>query len=245
MKKQGFYLLMLFSATILLLISACSKDNTEPSQEPTKDAPTFETKTVTPPDAMMESSDPGAQMAVSYISLANSFSGFAGMMTPPGGAPYKSTLEGEPWVYTWEFNEGQDVYFITLTILETTTHFEWNMLINGTLSGLVLTDFLYMDASQTLDGSSGEYTLYDPEEVGYVMKASWSTDAAGVYMLSFEIPEDVIIELVTNPNGSGEIATYEWNGNVKELTFEAIWDATGHGEWWEYFEGALSDHGTW
>lgn len=245
MKKQGLKLISVFITILFLAMGACSdKDDTDPNGN-TQDAPALQTKTVTLPETMTQSNDPGAQMASIYVNMANAFAGFAGLMAPPPGGYYKTTTDGDPWVYTWNYNEDGDVYTVTLTIFETSTHYEWTMIINGTVGGIVLTDFLYMEASQTKDGSSGGYQMYNPEIGGLAMTTSWATDQAGVYNLTFEVPVDIKIEMTSYPDGSGEIKVYEWFENAYELSFEAIWDAAGHGEWWEYYEGELSDHGIW
>jgi hypothetical protein len=246
MKTKRIFSLLL-AAIMLSFVVACSeKDDTQPEQPQQQDAPQLSTQIVEPPDAMVQSDDPGAQMAVSYISMANAFSGWAGMMTPPPqkSAIYKSTND-DPWTYTWDFNEGQDIYSITLTIYETTTHYEWTMVINGILDGIVLDDFLYMSATESLDGEEGSYYLYDPEIEGPAMKVEWFTNGNGVYSLAFEAPDDMIIEMSSNMDGSGEIVVYDWNGSEYLMSFRAIWDASGHGEYWEYYEGELEDHGEW
>ncbi len=246
MKKQKL-LFAILSVLFLFVISACSdKDDTDPQDDPQNQAPTYLANTVTVPDAMAQSNDQGAQMANMYVSMANGFAGFAGMMTPPPyKSDFKSTNDGDPWIYTWEFVEGSDAYTITLTIFETVTQYEWTMVINGVLGGVTLTDFMYMEANQNLDGTAGAFYMYDPDQSGDVMSVVWSTDANGVYYLTFEFTNDVKIELVSNPDGSGQISVYEWAVNVYQLTFEAIWDATGSGEWWEYYNGVLENSGTW
>jgi len=243
MKKQRL-LLFTVIAILMLGISACSdKDETVPA-DTQQEAPVLETKTVELPETLVNSNDPAAQDVVAYTYMVNGFTGFAGLMTPPGGqgGGYKSTNDGDPLVYTWDFVEGEDAYSITLTIIQTETHYEWTMVINGTLGGMVLVDFTYMEASQTLDGATGEYNMYDPE-YGLLMSVVWSTDSSGVYTTTFEAPEDIKIEMTSNPDGSGTITVYEWYENGWVIEFEAIWDSSGHGEYWEYYEGELIDHG--
>ncbi len=145
---------------MFFLVSSCSdKDDNEANNQTPNNSPTLQTRVVTVPDAMLDSNEPGAQDAVSFINMANAFTSFAGLMVPPPKiGSMKSTNDGDPWEYTWEFNEGEDVYSITLTVYETETHYEWTMVIDGVLDGIVLSDFVYMEASQTLDGLNGEFT---------------------------------------------------------------------------------------
>lgn len=238
---------LLLSVILLTFVVSCSeKDETQPEEQQQKEAPQLTTQTVQVPETMAQSDDPGAQEATALVSIANAFSGFAGLMIPPPQkcGIYKSTND-DPWTYTWEFNEGEDNYTVTLTIIETLTHYEWDMVINGVLDGLVLVDFIYMEATETLDGGSGSYYMYDPETQGPEMKVDWLTDSNGIYTVSFEIPEDVIIEMTSNLDGSGEVSEYDWFEGEYVISFRAVWTAAGTGEYWEYYEGELIDHGEW
>lgn len=246
MKKSNLLFAFITLFFFSFIVSCSEKDDTEPQDQQTQEAPTLETKIVELPEAMTQSNDPGAQMATMYANMANGFTGWAGMMIPPQkSASLKSTLDGDPWVYTWDFSEGADAYSITLTIAETPTEYLWTMVINGTLGGMVLDNFLYMEANEALDGTSGEFVMYDPEEQGIGLIASWVTNSNGVYSLTFEMPGEVKIVLTTNLDNSGEISVYDWNETEYLLSFNASWDSTGHGEYWEYDAGELVDHGTW
>lgn len=245
MQKSNLLLAVIALFFLSFMVSCSDKDDTEPQDQQTQQAPTLETKVVELPEAMTQSNNPGAQTATMYASMANGFVGFAGMMVPPEKSGLYKSVQGDPWVYTWDFSEGADVYSITLTVAETSSEIMWTMVINGTLGGLVLDNFLYMEATETPDGSSGEFIMYDPEEQGMNMMVSWSTDGNGVYTVTFEVPGEMKIVMSSNLDGSGEISVYDWYETEYILEFNAIWDSTGHGEYWEYYEGELMDHGTW
>ena len=245
MQKSNLLLAVIALFFLSFMVSCSDKDDTEPQDQQTQQAPTLETKVVELPEAMTQSNNPGAQTATMYASMANGFVGFAGMMVPPEKSGLYKSVQGDPWVYTWDFSEGADVYSITLTVAETSSEIMWTMVINGTLGGLVLDNFLYMEATETPDGSSGEFIMYDPEEQGMSMMVSWSTDGNGVYTVTFEVPGEMKIVMSSNLDGSGEISVYDWYETEYILEFNAIWDSIGHGEYWEYYEGELVDHGTW
>lgn len=227
-------------------MGSCSKDDDDDqTQQQQQAAPQMEATIVELPQVMMESNDPGAQQATIYANMANSFAGFASMMVPPEKSISLKSTMGDPWVYTWEFSEGSDVYATTLTINETSTEYMWTMVINGTIGGMVLDNFMYMEASQMLDGSSGEFIMYDFEDQGAMMMVFWTTDSNGVYTVTFEVPNEMKIVMTSNPDGSGSVMMYEFYEVEYILEFQAEWDAAGHGEYWEYYEGELMDHGTW
>lgn len=247
MKKQRLLLLAVLSVMLLLFMGSCSKDddadNTPSSQQ--QEAPQIETQIVELPQAMIESTDPGATQAAAYVNMANGFVGWSSMMVPPEKTNSLKSVSGDPWIYTWEYNDGADIYAVTLTILETQTQVEWTMVINGTMEGIVLNDFLYMEANELLDGSSGSFVMYDWELQGIALMTSWSTDSNGVYNVVFEIPDNFKIEMTSNPDGSGSVMMYEFFESEYILEFHAAWTADGTGEYWEYYEGELMEHGTW
>ncbi len=242
---------LLFSAAIVILfmlLGGCSKDDDTTNVSPQKDPPVYAGKTVTPPDALIQSSDPGAQEAAMYISMANSFANMAGgYMTPPGkSSGFKSTNgDGPPWVYSWDVNDESGTYTITLTINEDSEGSDWNMKITGVVDGNTFTNFTYISGWQSSDGKAGNFTIYDWDTQDIAFTMSWTTDDNNVYTLTVEFPEDSKIVITSNPDNSGTIEFYEWTGNDFGLSFKAVWDTAGHGEYWEYENGEVTEHGTW
>jgi hypothetical protein len=242
---------LIFTAMALLMIffTACSKDDdSTDAQQQQHDPPTFSVHTVDPPDAMIESSDPGAQQAVGYINMANAFAGMGSiyMIPPQKSGGYKSTNgDGPPWIYSWEVNEGEDNYTVTLTVDETPVIYTWNVVIDGIMEAVVYDNFTFMESIQAKDGSNGSFTVYDPGKSIILISAIWTKDQNDVYTTTFEIPEGVKIVMVSYPDGSGEISFYDWGETDWILSFRAAWDNTGHGEWWEYEDGEISEHGLW
>jgi len=248
MKKHNLFFITILSVMLAVFLGACSKDdddddNPTPQQQ---EAPQIETQMVELPDAMIQSDNPGATQATSYVNIANAFVGWSGMMIPPNKSGSLKSTMNDPWIYTWDYNDGVDIYSVTLTVLETETQVEWTMVINGTMGGEVFTNFMYMEASELLDGSAGTFVMYDWENQGAIgMIASWSTDSNGVYYVTFEVPNEIKIEMVSNPNGSGSVMFYEFYDTEYLLEFMAEWTADGTGQWWEYYMGELVDEGFW
>lgn len=246
MKKQRLLFIATLLCGLLFVFNGCSKDEETTPEANKTEAPVLATKTAEVPQAMTESSDPYAQEACMYINYANMFTGFAGMMTPPpeSGGTYKSTLEN-PWVYTWSYNDSTNNYTFTLTVEQTTDKYTWNFVIDGIVDGYVLNNFVYMEAWETLDEKSGEFTMYDWEPPETTLTVNWSTDDNNVYTLYFSESENQQINITVNPDNTGEIIVYEWVENDWQIFYQATWDAVGHGEYWEYENGEVSNHGTW
>jgi hypothetical protein len=245
---------ILFSAIVLgmaMFFGACSKDDDDNSNPapPPEEAPDYAAQTITPPDAMLESEDPGAQQAVMYIDMANGFVDMAGSFgnPPEKSAGFKSTNgDGPPWVYTWEVNDETGNYTVTLTINETGEGSEWDIVVNGVMDGITLDNFTIMHGEQSDDGKNGNFTVYDWENQGDVIfYLSWTTDDDGNYLLNIEITDSYKFNVAANADGSGSIEAYEWNGEDYEMTFKAVWDTEGHGQWWQYEGGELIDSGSW
>lgn len=246
MQKSNLLLAVVTLFLFSFMVSCSDKDDTEPQDQQTQQAPTIETQVVELPEAMTQSNDPGATQATIYVNMANAFVGWSSLMVPPEkSVALKSVMDGDPWVYTWDYSEGNDVYSITLTINETSTEYMWTMVINGTVDGMVLNDFMYMEASELLDGSSGTFVMYDWDTYGIGMMVSWSTDSNGVYTAVFEVPNEIKIETISNPDGSGSVKFYEFYETEYMLEFHAEWTAAGTGQWWEYYMGELIDEGFW
>lgn len=245
MNKFKFLLPIILIAFTGLLFSCSDKDDTEP--ETTQDtAPAFQGKSIEVPDGLQQSNNPGAQEAKSFISIANGFTGYAGMFSPPQkSGEYKSTNDGSPWVYSWEVSDQTGSYTVTLTITETDSETNWTIVLNGEMDGLALVDFTYLYGAETKDGKSGLIRMYDPESNSLGFEASWSTEN-NVDTFRFFVPEEIEIIVTQYPDNSGSLNVYEWTNGQFLLDFSAIWSASGSGESWEYDDdGTLINHEVW
>ncbi len=236
--------LVLFTTIFsLVLVSGCKKDD---DNDPNDNLPEYHVKTVQIPEAMAQSSDPGAQTASAYIGMLNGMAGYGGMMVPPSKSTIVPSLKnGETEIYTWEINEGNTHCTFTLKFTETATLLSWEMIINGTMDGQYFDNFTYIRAEEAKDGSSSTITIYNPETLGVLMYMSWHEQANGTIEFTFEIPQETILTMVVNTDGSGSMELKDWENGHYELVFRVTWDASGHGEWWEYDNGVLSDQGSW
>lgn len=241
--------LNVFNLTIvfffLLFSVACNKDET-PEPEPQPNAAEFEVKTASVPDAMMQSNEEGAVQVRSFIGIMNGMTVYGEMMKPPKKSSQVFLKDGEPQTYTWTVDDGTGTnnYNVTLKIYETTISIKWEMIIDGMIEGMQLNNYTFIKAEETKDGSNHTITIYDIDNVGDVfMILSWS-EMGGTSFFEFEVPQDVLINAEIYADGSGSIEVKEWGNGQYLLDFKAVWDASGHGEYWEYDEGELYYHDT-
>lgn len=243
MKKLNV-LALLVTIFFLILNVGCKKDNEE-TQPENQQAKEFNVKTVTIPDAMAQSNEPGAQQSKAFINLMNSMAGYGSMMAPPTKSSKLNLKEGGVEVYTWEFNEGTDNYSVTLKITETSTYLKWEMIISGILDGQQLNNFTYLMAEEYKDGSSSNFTVYDFDNPGSILMTMNWYESDGRTYFTFEAPQDFKMTMEAHADGSGMLEVYEWRDGQYVLDFKAEWDASGHGECWEYSNGELVDHTSW
>ena len=232
---------------IAVCLTACGDDKTTETDggggsggEPS--APVFTTHTVDLPQAMMESSDPMAQTAVSQVALANAISGYSTYLYPPAGTQGVSGTG--TWTYTW----ATDSLTVTLVITDTGNLYQWEAFFDGTLGGQTFDNWKAIHAEAAKDGSGGEFIYYQPVTTEVLMSWTWSTDTQGVFtfvMFYYGGMGGGKVEITVNPDGSGSLAVYEGDGAVYELTLLVEWEADGSGQWWTYEGGSQTDSGFW
>ncbi len=246
MKYQKF--IRLFVVVLILgLITGCSKDK---SSEPDGDAPQFVPKTVTVPQNMQQSSDPMAQMSVSYINMANAMSNLASFFTPPPLAKSNSDLAATGWEKKWQ----EDGLTVTLTATENDTGFQWIIKLDGTSQseGIIFNDFTFLKIEQNTNGTAGQFMLFDFVNNTSELAIHWTwTNYAGnpLYFVCTYYDDgvpDTKLEITSNPDNSGELKFYEYVNDVFVLDFYTSWTASGSGAWWTYDAlGNVIDQGNW
>jgi hypothetical protein len=238
-----FLLTVFFSA---IFFTGCNKDDdNSPEPQPEQNTTEYKAKTVKIPDAMAQSDDYGAQMTTAYLDMMNGMADYGDMLTPPGKSTKIHFKDGGTDTYTWDVNEDQDHYTITLKVREENDKTYWEMYINGTFDGLQLNNFLFIQAEEENDGSASTFVVYDPETGNKYMSIDWSTGNDGSVDMTFEVFEEMVLNAHVNADGSGSVEMKQWYMNVYITAFKAQWDATGHGQWWQYSNGAEIDSGSW
>lgn len=237
--KVTRWILILLAIFAMAVATGCSKDSSTNGGTPSDDPPEFEgtSNPITVPTGMANSSDPNAALANAYIGMANGITGHGAWFTPPTRA---AADDGPPWEYSW--SEGG--LTVTLIINETAEMYIWEVYLDGTLDQEVFDNYLFYSAWSTIDGSCGGLTFYAYDGQGE-MSWEWCTDEFGVYTMTMTFTDSmdtIIIDILVNPDGSGEI-TYDVNGVT---VFMVVWDALGNGEWWTWdASGTPTGNDTW
>lgn len=242
MKKLNLFGIATLLILLLLSIGCKKDDETQPENQDPKE---FTVETVNVPEAMSQSNDPGAQQTASYMNMMNSMAGYGSMMIPPDKSSPLNLKDGETEIITWEFNEGDNNYSVTLKITETSTYIKWEMIISGMLDGHQLNNFTYLMAKENKDGSGNFFTVYDFENQDDILMTMNWYESGGTTYFTFEVPEDILITMEVAADGSGELEAKEWRNGAYVLDFTAVWDASGHGEAWDYDNGEIIDHTEW
>ncbi len=185
------------------------------------------------PSGMANSQDPMAQLAVAYIQMANSISGYGGWFDPPNGM----RAAAESWEYTW--TEGG--LTITLVVEETSTMYTWDVWVDGNDGYYDYDNWHMFHAWEYIDGSCGGLEFYAIDEYMGELYWDWCTDSEGVFTMTFYTSYEgysTEIELVVYPDGSGSLSYY-FDGALDMLV---EWNADGSGQWWTYNP---ADSGSW
>ncbi len=103
--------------------------------------------------------------------------------------------------------------------------------------------FTYWTADQSLDGNSGSWTIFDPDNTQqFLWKYTWSIDSHGNYTASLLLDgsSSESLEIIDNADGSGKFTYYE-DGTKQG---EVIWNSNGSGTYWiSTYDGGQT--GTW
>jgi hypothetical protein len=229
---------------------SCSKDDEDPAPnlENVSVSLKGQAEVVTVPSAMLTSEDPNAQMAASYVEMANSIGENLAMFTPPSGATKSTTAitavngrtkEGAVLVYTWtDPNYGTMAY----QIKDAGTKYTFELFLKPDGE----TDwYLYVSAEEQKDGSAGSMKLHDFFSGTGEVLMQWNWSRSG---------DDFTMEVLSNWGDPFrvvlEINTVTKAGSVEyyfdsELSYSMTWDAQGNGTWEYYAEGEVVESGTW
>jgi len=241
MKTIKFFL-VLFLVSMLAFSCSSKKSSDNPAAEEPPQEVTIDPVTV--PEALETSNDPHAQEVVNYVNMVNMFQAFIQNLVPQKqlGKVFESegTLDGPPWVYTW--TNGALSFTLTITIEDDQYH--WKLVLNGAdpNTGQTFNKFVFMEAWQKLDGSSGKLVINEFGGEGGRVEWNWNIDKDGTEKITYiDYMSSVKIEWIQNKDLSGSIQV--WENNV--LVYKAVWNADGSGSWWVYDENGNVSSGSW
>ena len=226
----------------------CSK-NSSPTEPKKKEAPTIAAHQVTIPQKMAQSSDPNAQLAVGFISMANGFSNF-GSNFAPTSLQKSSSLAASPnddptWFRTWT-NAGLTT---SVSIYDKGDTYVWEIRLSGTDGENSFSDWLFIHAEQSQDRSSGTMTIYEPVTTKVSSVFTWGKDAENNYTLTMIANFDAAaakVVVLQRPDNSGSLEYSEGSQNNFVVQFTCQWSADGSGSWTSYDDnGKQTGSGSW
>lgn len=249
MKINRFLSLIALTA----LIASCSDDDdAKPNVDNVELSLAKRETVVTVPQGLLNSEDPMAMMAASYVSMANGISSSLALFDPPAGAKKTNSLiepvngrtaAGSGVVYTWSDPEYGSVAY---QVRDNDSKYVFEFLYKG------INDsdwYRYLYAEEKKDGSEGYLAVYNADEGEdrgeEVMRWTWKQKGD---IFTFSISSDIddenfllAIEVNTKTN-AGAIIFHE---NSKKQ-FEIEWNAQGAGTWVQYDNnGNIEDEGSW
>lgn len=245
--------------TKLLLLAAaisafsCSRDE-EPSLEKKAISLAEGNQVITAPPALLESEDEQAQLAASWIMMANSMTSYLYYFDMPAGAQKSEARitasngrvkdAGDHVTYVWtDEQSGQSVAY---QVSEESDRYVFEIFLKLEPSA----DFLkYFHAEEKKDRSEGFMKIYDifgisGEDASVVwLEYDWSR-VGNIFNLTMKDHTDnyrIEFAIDTNTN-AGSVVFY--GEGVKG--YELVWDGAGNGTW-AYFndEGMVVEQGTW
>ncbi|MCK4607553.1 MAG: hypothetical protein KAU35_09680 [candidate division Zixibacteria bacterium] len=218
-------------------VTGSNGDDTDTTLVPA--VPTAMAELNAPVEAMLSSNNTYVGLAAIFIELAKGYSSY---FTPPTSAEksiYPGLAAADSVVYTWTYGG------LTMTMIfkETTTHYYWVTIFDGTDGEITYENFKLIEAQETIDGTSGWLKMFDPTE-GLVFEWQWNIDAAGKFTMvltGIDGSATNQVEIVVYPDGSGYVE-YTEDGHI---FWTVTWNAAGNGGTYAYLDNGVTISGTW
>ncbi|MCL5020782.1 MAG: hypothetical protein M1339_03785 [Bacteroidetes bacterium] len=204
-----------------LIIAGCSKSSSPTSSSstpPQLNHPTF-TGPVTASDSLGATTAQGIALEIGLeSSLATSF------MT---GHP---TQNGNTWSWTSSSNGVTETWTGTV---ESDGSYQWALTFNGKTDTANYSNWVWIKGTTSKSGSTGSFSVNNTNTTNPYLEFSWttasdSTVTATVQNLDSTGTVQSTINLINNPDKSGELDEYE---GTSVLVFKATWQSNGSGNW--------------
>jgi hypothetical protein len=234
MKKSFVFQLLI--AVALLASTSCSKEE-EPQSTYKKPTIADRGNVVEIPTALQNSSDPNAQMAATWMGMANGISQFASSFTIPENAQ-TGNAKSSGNVYFWTY--GGYSYWMTFSELADKYVWKYEYAFPGT------SRFTFIEAQELKTGMQGSWAIYDPEGTHEtIWDYNWNINSTNDFYsemmwYGYSNNDDIKFEVMDRANNSGYFKMYI--GAVKHV--EVIWNTNGSGTWWYSFDGETAQ-GSW
>jgi hypothetical protein len=244
MKKYYKILLVVLSFAVVLLIG-CKKDSSTPADTYKKPSITEKTTIITVPEKLSNSTDVHAQMAAGYMNMANAFSSYSALLTPPPNA-VKSSLKSSGVTYTWSDSQG-NMYI--LTYVESATNYTWTMYIKTTQ----IPKTKFIEGQESKDGKSGSLIIYNYSSgisAEQAINCNWTYDSSNNMSFTMILnsgDSGYYMTIDANANNSGEFVLYIGTSSSGLKVEDIIWNSDGSGTWdvWDTEPPYTKYSGSW
>jgi len=236
MKKISL-ILFLFTLPVFVFIS-CKKEEEPEVLEYRQPTVASRTEVVTIPQGLQNSEDPGAQMGVAYMGLANGLAAMATSFNVPADVEPENTKSSAS-VYHWTYGG----YSYWMTFSATSTHYNWKY--EYEFPGM--SRFTFIEANELKTGLQGNWMIYDPEATHSILwKYDWTLNsvqdfAANIFLYGYNGADSINFDILGRVNNSGYLKLYEGSLKIAEI----IWNSDGSGSWWIYSEDGNHYSGSW
>jgi len=123
---------------------------------------------------------------------------------------------------------------------------DWRVIYNGSQSGQVYSNWIFIDAEQSKEGGIGWMNQYRDTSVEIEYRWSWQVEGGkqAMYMNWLDQQDSVKFKVLFN-SGTNGYSEYYLNNVIK---WKVDWNGTNSnvgGMWYIYNNGALSRSGSW
>ncbi|MEX0646252.1 MAG: hypothetical protein WEA56_00395 [Balneolaceae bacterium] len=220
---------------ISLLVAACSDNSSGVPDEDPPEVP--ETSPVEVDLSYFNEADAGTDEEYQAFNTASIYAqtGSAFLFNGLGfGSVYLNMSEGyEPdfddgwWVWTYSYQDENGSITIKTTARETSSAYEWKVYLSGTFDGEEdLEEFLFIDGYTSLDGNSGEWNYYIPDqgsspslhyewnitsETAYESNSTIRSDDGEEFNVDYQVDGAENWLEMSSPETEGDIVYLYWN----------------------------------
>ncbi|MGE5400611.1 MAG: hypothetical protein ACM3S2_09420 [Ignavibacteriales bacterium] len=226
--------------TLLIFAAGCSKKDSNPSSP-------ADTGTQTPPPVpnvifngpVSSSQNPMLMLVNGYVKSMNLFLNYSSLF-----ANVQATYDNGIW--SRKFLNGT----LTMTLNATPQQdgsFLWKLTVSGTSDSVSYNNWLALEGTTSADGKTGNWKLFANNSQLLQGEYAWKQNPDGSLTGSvnaFDNSGKLITrtELTNNSDKTGQVLFYLG----QTLSFKALWDANGGGQWWQYgLDGNPLHQGTW
>jgi hypothetical protein len=217
---------------VLSVVTGCKKDE-KPSKQYQAPSIASDYQIVQVPTQLTSSSDYNAQMAGTYMAMANAFAGYSAYFNVPSNAA-QSVTKSSGTVYTWSYGGTT----VKLTYDEDASYRYWVWYIN---------DVKFMDCKESLLATSGSFNVYDYENGGAaVIVYAWNKTGSAVNATLKLIGSSESYFFKINSSLDGKTGTFDLYEGTSESGIHIVnvtWTLTG-GTWWISYGGETYS-GSW